>query len=740
MLNPFPENFLFGVGSSDHQCEAYDPAFEDIRDVWDRLHGNYSRRRATDFWVRFPEDIRHAASLGCKLFRFSVSWARVEPSPGEFSAEALAHYREVVDEIVHNDMEPLVTLHHFTWPVHIQERGGMLAKEFPERFRLYAQKTAETLGAKVAYWITFNEPTILAYGYLKPWWERNYFFPPGLPGGTSGFEQITAVATLMRNLFLAHTEARAAIRELNPAAKVGSNPSLLGLPTWLQKLIDRNATRLSRVEDLERVASQLTKRPFLAAGKVDLVVATLTATKSREEKIHLSEAYFVSVASLLLSCGSKIRNAGNLAQERVAVLKSTTTQEKFSSLLPFSIPEVFGKRRDALAALDAGVVCAFLSDHAILSGIVSESSGKYRLINLESDGQEYVAGMAKGHPLFTETVDRAIRDFKKSGAWAKSVEQHLPDAAKTMLPQDRQRYTLALGEDGRTGGGPLPPAPQGTLLRHIQDRGYLKAGVNRDVPGFGFSKRENGQIYGLEIDLAHEIARVIFGDRNKVRFYPVKTSQRIKWVCPVLRFVDPIFKFLTVFRSLLSTNWWHLGMAGKLPEFLCPRECVGKEDFVGLDYYWGLSVLQPWKIFGFIQSMSKGRFDLAPVWPRGLRARLKHYSRLLPGKELIVVENGCVDQAGGIDRGTYLRKHIREVQKAYHDGVPVSKYVAWSITTNVEWGNAPAPCCDFGLFRIALETDPYLKRQETSSAAEYREIIRLRTAELRPLAVRSSTE
>ena len=46
-----------------------------------------------------------------------------------------------------------------------------------------------------------------------------------------------AVGTLIRNLFLAHTAARAAIKHHFPDAQVGSNPLPLGLPPWLQAKI-----------------------------------------------------------------------------------------------------------------------------------------------------------------------------------------------------------------------------------------------------------------------------------------------------------------------------------------------------------------------------------------------------------------------------------------------------------------------------------------------------------------------
>ena len=97
--SPFPPSFLFGVATADHQCEAYLPEFEDIRDVWERVRDLVPRGQATDFWERYPEDIELAKRLGCRLFRFSIAWSRVEPRPGEWNLDALNHYREMVQAI-----------------------------------------------------------------------------------------------------------------------------------------------------------------------------------------------------------------------------------------------------------------------------------------------------------------------------------------------------------------------------------------------------------------------------------------------------------------------------------------------------------------------------------------------------------------------------------------------------------------------------------------------------------------
>ena len=83
-----PESFLFGVATADHQCEAYDPAREDIRDVWERERQLVMRGKATDFENRFAEDVELARQLGCRAFRFSIAWSRVEPAPGQFDDAA----------------------------------------------------------------------------------------------------------------------------------------------------------------------------------------------------------------------------------------------------------------------------------------------------------------------------------------------------------------------------------------------------------------------------------------------------------------------------------------------------------------------------------------------------------------------------------------------------------------------------------------------------------------------------
>jgi beta-glucosidase/6-phospho-beta-glucosidase/beta-galactosidase len=503
---PLPPDFLFGVGTSDHRVEAFDPRWPDIWDTWEAQHSTASpghavfvpRGAATDFWNRYPEDVQLARSLGCNAFRFSVAWSRVEPEPGHFSDEALAHYRDLVETIRAAGMEPVVTLLHFVWPQHVEARGGLRAAEFPSWFEAYTARVRDALGEGVRYWITFNEPNGLVLGYLKPFWMQECAWPPGLPAGTDETESMRAAAEVIRNLFLANRAARLALRA-GPGGErrlVSANGYYLGLPNRLWGL------------------------PIPLMRLVDW---------------------------------------------RASCMKSWAEE-----------------------------------DWALVEGRI-----------------------ALRHP---------------------SV------------------------------GGPLPPP----RLRGVSGA-TLAAG-------------------------------------------PLTT---LAVAAKKLAHLAGAAKTFAVLFSIMSANWWQLGMRGRLPDFLCPPECRGQLDFVAFDYYFGTQYLG---LIGRLVDVLERHYDRAPIWPGGLYGALRHFQGMFPDKPLFVIENGFAGLPHRPDRARYLRDHIRQVQKARQDGVNVIGYLAWSLTTNREWGLLVGPSADFGLYHIDLDGDPALTRRPTPATEAYAAIIRHRGA------------
>jgi beta-glucosidase/6-phospho-beta-glucosidase/beta-galactosidase len=673
---------LFGVATADHQCEAYEPRWEDVRDRWERDRKLTPRGRATDFWTRYGEDVELARGLGCTAFRLSVAWARVEPSPGVFDAAALDHYREVVRAIVAAGMEPVVTLMHYTWPLHVQDdAGGLIGDPFPDRFAAYAAEVARALAPDVRWWLTFNEPNQLVYGYMKPWWQGEYRMPPGLPAGASVGEQLRCVRLAVRNLFAANARGRAAIKSVRPDAMVGANPFLLGLPAWLQRFLDWRATRLRTEGEWDASGRRRAWRPP-SGGRVDVVAAALSATARRGRELDFSRPYRVAALRLLVPAGSAIDGEAGTRGHVVAVVRGSTAEAAAPWLLPGAAIDPVAGAEAALAELAAGRAAALLDDDAILAGLAARDEGRWAVVGEPLRPERYVVGVATGADGLLQAADDAI-----AGA-----------------PP-----------------GP-PPAAPGRDLRRVLRRGRLRAGVRDDVPGLGYRDPATGEWSGQEVDLVRDVAARVLGDPGRVDFEPVATGQRVRALRGWTRVLDPLVRMADLLLCTLDSNWWFLGMQGRLPAWLCPPECARQQDYAGVDYYWGIPNVGLGRLRALNDSIA-GDFAHAPVWPAAMRRVLRRTAQMFPGQPVLVVENGSVTVASGVERSDYLRAHVAEALRARDEGVPLAGYLCWTITSNREWGLPFGPSNDFGLYHVALDGDPALARVETRSAAVYRELI-----------------
>ncbi|MFY9588231.1 MAG: glycoside hydrolase family 1 protein [Actinomycetota bacterium] len=170
----FPDGFLWGAATSAHQIEGGNSN----SDWWEheRAPGTNAQEPsglACDSYNRFGEDWALAASSGMNAVRFSIEWARIEPSPGEFSTAALDHYRDVIGTARDRGLTTSVTLHHFTNPLWFARGGGWDSAEAPEAFARYAKTASSALGDLLQIVNTINEPSVLAVvghvmGYFPP--------------------------------------------------------------------------------------------------------------------------------------------------------------------------------------------------------------------------------------------------------------------------------------------------------------------------------------------------------------------------------------------------------------------------------------------------------------------------------------------------------------------------------------------------------------------------------------------
>lgn len=713
------EHFRFGVATADHQCEAYDGR-DDIRDVWERVRGLVPRGKATDFWNRYREDVDLARGLGCRAFRLSLSWARLEPTPGVWDDAAFAHYRDVLQYMRDADMWTVVTLHHNTWPLWVQAAGdgaGMLDAGFPALMEAYASELARRLGALIDYYVTLNEPNQLVYGYIKGFWMRAYPVPPGLPPYATGEQQMEAVLKLIPNLFRAHARARAAIHAVHPKAKVGSNPLVLGLPRWLQRLIDRHATHLKSPEQMIKQAVRLSQHKIVNTGSVDISIAQVTMTQERMSKVLFSEPY--AMAKPVLLHRSSLPPAADFQTWKccIGVVNEAVTAANAGGTFTAAEVQYFDDPASAVAALRAGKLDAVYDLDMFLKQFATDG---LEMTPLPSRRWPVGIVMALGSRTLLNAVDRALRHYKlKHPGLPRGVNRKTlsaPDVATDLVCRAK------LGEETPPSHGPSGVPDLDRTLERIRKRGVLRVGIRPGVEGMCMPDGAGGY-RGLEPDLAHAIARGIFGTGDaKVRFVELSGDSRWNATRSLFGVFDNFRKSIGMFGTMIGTNWWNLGMAGRLPTFLCPPECVGTLDYVGLDYYWGISSVWP----GELQRLSaaaEAHYAMAPVWPGVLDGLIREAEEQFPGKPIMIIENGCVTSADGFSRAKYLEAHVAQVERAWRRGAPIDAYLCWSITSNREWGLPFDNNSDFGLYHVGLDDDLKLQRVPTDASTAYRTLV-----------------
>lgn len=169
-MTRFPNGFLWGAATSAHQVEGNNTN----SDWWEweqRGLLKYPSGVSCRQYELFRQDFDLAGSLGHNAHRFSVEWARIEPAEGRYSDIEIDHYRQVVSALRERDLEPIVTLHHFTNPAWFLKKGGWANAASADIFLGYARRVIEALAGQVRFWVTINEPTIYTYfSYLEGTW------------------------------------------------------------------------------------------------------------------------------------------------------------------------------------------------------------------------------------------------------------------------------------------------------------------------------------------------------------------------------------------------------------------------------------------------------------------------------------------------------------------------------------------------------------------------------------------
>jgi beta-glucosidase len=237
----FPPAFTWGVATAAFQIEGAAHEGGKGESIWDRfcrvpgaIADGSNGDVACDHVHRLQADLDLIAGLGVDVYRFSISWPRVQPAgQGAWSEVGLSFYERLVDGLLARGIRPCATLNHWDLPQALQDGGGWAARATVQRFVDYARGVQARLGDRLALLSTHNEPWVMAVlGH-----EQGVFAP--------GLKSRRTAMQVAHHLLLSHGLALQALRADGATAPLGIVLNLAPAEPATASAADALATRLA---------------------------------------------------------------------------------------------------------------------------------------------------------------------------------------------------------------------------------------------------------------------------------------------------------------------------------------------------------------------------------------------------------------------------------------------------------------------------------------------------------------
>ena len=212
----FPKKFIFGTAVASYQVEG--GIYNNDWTIWENNKNSKCEElcgEACKHYELVNEDIKLLKNLGIRAFRFSIEWSRIQPEKNKYDQEAIQHYVDKTKKLIENNIEPIITFHHFTTPEWVFNEGSWANTKVVSYFNDYVDVMMQSLPKEITYFNTINEPGIFTFfGYFS-----TNKFPPGIAN-----EDIFIKAS--QNVINAHKEALKTIKKHNQKSKVGMTHAL----------------------------------------------------------------------------------------------------------------------------------------------------------------------------------------------------------------------------------------------------------------------------------------------------------------------------------------------------------------------------------------------------------------------------------------------------------------------------------------------------------------------------------
>lgn len=168
--------------------------------------------------------------------------------------------------------------------------------------------------------------------------------------------------------------------------------------------------------------------PAIKSGKVDMAVASMSATKDRAKAVSFSNPYYEGVSVFIKRRDGEDYNENNLSGKRIGVylgtvqdIYATDLATKDSSINVIRSNDIFG----AIMNLKGKKVDIVLSDKATAKGYLKENTD-LEIFGEAPDGSEGLSVVfdKDKHKELIEAINKALKDLKDNGKYDELLKKY----------------------------------------------------------------------------------------------------------------------------------------------------------------------------------------------------------------------------------------------------------------------------------------------------------------------------
>lgn len=205
------------------------------------------------------------------------------------------------------------------------------------------------------------------------------------------------------------------------------------------------ATRLGVKIELVPVTAA-TRVPLLQQGRIDMIVATLTHYRKRDEVIDFSIGYFWTGQKLMVKKTSSIKTLADMAGKRAGTTVGAGVVENLKKAQPKATTQTFEGYPEAFLAMQRGLVDAVVADVIILAGLRANAPNPadYVIVGESLGGGDYGVGMRENDSKWRDAINFALQDIWRDGTWDKIYGRWIGPGTKLNLDKSEINFSMVL--------------------------------------------------------------------------------------------------------------------------------------------------------------------------------------------------------------------------------------------------------------------------------------------------------